>query len=103
MSFDAGKINPECPGCRELQRVLGEALEQIAQQQQRLEELERRVEELEGRGPGPAAPFRRPEAKRSPHPRPPGRAKGHPGSYRKPPPQVDATVEVPLTDWQKLV
>lgn len=96
MSFDASKINPDCPGCRELQKALREAVERIKQQQKRLEALERRVEELESQAPRPAAPFRRAEEKRRRHPRSPGRRKGHPGSYRKPPPQVDATVEVPL-------
>jgi len=96
MSFDASKVNPDCPGCQELQRALREALERQAQQQKQLAELERRVEELEGEAPRPAAPFRRPEEKRTRDPRSPGRPKGHPGSYRKPPPQVDATVEVPL-------
>jgi transposase len=89
MSFDTSKINPDCPGCQELQNGLQEALERIKQ-------LERRVEELEREASRSAAPFRRPEEQRSRNPRSPGRPKGHPGSYRKPPPQVDATVEVPL-------
>jgi transposase len=96
MSFDASKINPDCPGCQELQRALREALERIEQQQKQLEELERRVEELEREAHRQAAPFRRPEEQRSRNPRSPGRPKGHPGSYRKPPPQVDAMVAVPL-------
>ena len=96
MSFDASKINPDCPGCQELQRALREALERQAQQQKQVEELERRVEELEREAHRQAAPFRRPEEQRSRNPRSPGRPKGHPGSYRKPPRQVDAEVRVSL-------
>ena len=110
MSFDASKINPECAGCQELlselrasrqrvqrlERELRKRDEQAAQQQQLVQDLEQRIEGLEREAHRQAAPFRRPPEKRTRDPRPPSRKKGHPGSYRKPPPQVDTEIRVPL-------
>lgn len=55
-----------------------------------------RVEQLQRAVHVQAAPFRRPPEKRKAEPGKPGRRKGHPGSYRPAPEQVDEEVSVPL-------
>jgi hypothetical protein len=61
--------------------------------------MERRFEELERRASRGAAPFARPESKRSPSPKRPGRKGGHVGACRIRPPEetVDRRIEAPLT------
>jgi len=72
--------------------------ERIAQLEARLAEQEQRLAELERRAVRGAAPFARPESKRSPSPKRPGRKGGHEGLFRVRPPdeEVDCRIEVPL-------
>src|SRR4051812_41266877 len=73
--------------------------ERIAALEARLAEMGRRFEELERRASRGAAPFARPEGKRSPSPKRPGRKGGHEGACRVRPPEeaVDRRIEAPLT------
>lgn len=73
--------------------------ERLAELEARLAEMERRFEELERRASRGAAPFARPESKRSPSPKRPGRKGGHVGACRIRPPEetVDRRIEAPLT------
>ena len=73
--------------------------ERMAELEARLAEMERRFEELERRASRGAAPFARPESKRSPSPKRPGRKGGHVGACRIRPPEetVDRRIEAPLT------
>jgi hypothetical protein len=66
-----------------------QAQAQIKKQDEQLEELQRQAHRQ-------AAPFRRPESQRNPHPARPGRKAGHRGSYRPKPDQVDEQIRVPL-------
>src|SRR5436190_24227273 len=77
--------------------ALGQA-KRIAELEGRLAEMERRLAELERRAVRGAAPFARPESKRSPSPKRPGRKGGHEGLFRVRPPyeEVDCRIEVPL-------
>lgn len=81
--------NPACPGCRKLGFLLEEALQRLAQVEQRVEELEREAHRQ-------AAPFRRPQQQRKEKKGKPGRPPGHPPSFRPPPPTVDERLEAPL-------
>ncbi len=54
------------------------------------------LQEAQRAGLRQAAPFRIKEKKRVENPKPPGRKKGHEGSCRSRPPNVDRKVEVPL-------
>lgn len=87
--------------------TLEDALQVIAVQQRQIEELVAenqglrvRVEELEREVARQAAPFRREEAKKIPpeQQKRPGRKKGHRGSRRPPPRQIDEHVEAPLPE-----
>jgi len=73
--------------------------ERMVELEARLAEMERRFEELERRASRGAAPFARPESKRSPSPKRPGRKGGHVGACRIRPPEetVDRRIEAPLT------
>src|SRR5215212_9376494 len=73
--------------------------ERMVELEARLAEMERRFEELERRASRGAAPFARPESKRSPSPKRPGRKGGHVGTCRIRPPEetVDRRIEAPLT------
>lgn len=73
--------------------------ERIAELEARLADMDRRFSELERRAIRGAAPFARPEKKRSPSPKRPGRKGGHAGASRARPPdtEVDRRIEVPLT------
>ena len=73
--------------------------ERIAELEARLAETARRFEELERRASRGAAPFARPESRRSPAPQRPGRKGGHEGACRVRPPEaaVDRRIDVPLT------
>jgi transposase len=72
--------------------------ERNAELQARLAEQEQRLAELERRAARSAAPFARPESKRSSSPKRPGRKGGHEGLFRVRPPdeEVDSRIEVPL-------
>src|SRR5947209_13145630 len=72
--------------------------ERIAQLERRLAELEGRFAELERRAVRGAAPFARPESKRSPSPKRPGRKGGHEGVFRVRPPdaEVDKRIDISL-------
>ena len=96
MPPDTDNYNPDCPGCRELKSQF-RALEQaLVQQGQLVSGLEQQVVELKQEAHRQAAPFRKPEDKRKDKKDKPGRKKGHPPSYRQPPPTADEHVEVPL-------
>jgi transposase len=95
------------PDRRELERLDKSTLVDIVlQQAERIGELsarlaatDQRLEELERRAVRGAAPFARPENKRSGQPRRPGRERGHEGAFRVRPPDaaVDRRLEVALT------
>ena len=72
--------------------------ERIGELEVQLADLERRFAELERRAFRGAAPFARPESKRSPSPKRPGRKGGHEGVFRVRPPdeEVDRRIEIPL-------
>jgi transposase len=72
--------------------------ERIADLERRLAELEGRFAELERRVVRGAAPFARPESKRSPSPKRPGRKGGHEGVFRVRPPdeEIDKRIDIPL-------
>jgi hypothetical protein len=72
--------------------------ERIAGLEARLAEMEQRFAELERRAVRGAAPFARPESKRSASPKRPGRKGGHEGMFRVRPPDedVDRRIEVSL-------
>src|SRR4051812_31934130 len=73
--------------------------ERVAALEARIAEMGQRFEELERRAARGAAPFARPEGKRSPSPKRPGRKGGHRGACRVRPPEeaVDSRIEAPLT------
>lgn len=72
--------------------------ERLAELEARFAEMERRFAELERRAARGAAPFARPEGKRSASPKRPGRKSGHEGVFRArlPDEEVDRWIEVPL-------
>ena len=78
--------------------LIEEQSRRIADLQRKLAELEDRFEELERRSMRAAAPFARPETKRNPSPKRPGRKGGHGGRHRDRPADtaVDRRIEVPL-------
>jgi transposase len=72
-----------------LQQQLREKNQELSQQQEKLEQAQRAAFRQ-------AAPFRLAQADRAQQPKKPGRKKGHPGSYRPRPQQIDQSIEVPL-------
>lgn len=72
-----------------LQQELEAARAQIQKQEAAWEELQRQAYRQ-------AAPFRRPENERNPHPARPGRPPGHAGFYRPKPERIDEHIRVPL-------
>ena len=64
--------------------------EQIAELRAEVRRLQERVAELEEQNRPPSAPFRRREEQRKADPKKPGRAPGHPGSYRHSPRRSNA-------------
>jgi transposase len=72
-----------------LKARLEEAQGQIKKQEEQLEQLQRAPYRQ-------AAPFRRPENQRNPHPACPGRKAGHRGSYRPKPDHIDEHIRVNL-------
>lgn len=73
----------------QLKRQLEEAQAQVKKQDEQLEEWQRQAHRQ-------AAPFRRLETERNPHPARPGRKAGHTGFYRPRPDHIDAQISVPL-------
>jgi hypothetical protein len=73
----------------QLKRQLQEARTQLQQLEQQCEQLQREAHRQ-------AAPFRRPEVQRNPHPARPGRKSGHPGVYRPKPDHIDQQVHMKL-------
>jgi hypothetical protein len=67
----------------------------IGQLQTRLQLLEKEFLELQQRLPLSTAPFRRKKAELSSSPQKPGQKKGHPGTFRQPPPPTEI-IDVPL-------
>jgi hypothetical protein len=82
--------------------ALAQAL-RIAELEARQTDLEQRFEELARLAMRGAAPFARPQNKRSASPKPPGRKKGHEGSTRRrhDDSEVDEHVDVPLEQCPK--
>jgi len=80
-----------------IELVLRQA-ERIAALEGQLAELGQRLAELERRSVRGAAPFARPESKRSLSPKRPGRKGGHEGMFRVRPPdaEVNRRIEIPL-------
>ena len=64
--------------------------------QARVAELEKLLAAAQREAKRQAAPFRVPEAKRTPTPKRPGRPVGHVGAYRPRPAQIDEEITVPL-------
>lgn len=76
---------------------ISELTAEVEQREARMKDLEGKLREAQKEAKRQAAPFRRPEHKRNPSPKRPGRKAGHPGSYLKPPDrQPDAAIEQPL-------
>lgn len=73
----------------QLKRQWEEAQAQIKKQEEQLEEWQRQAHRQ-------AAPFRRPETERNPHPARPGRKPGHAGFYRPKPEYIDEQINVNL-------
>ena len=73
----------------QLKTQLEQAQAQLKKQEEQLEQLQRQVHRQ-------AAPFRRPENQRNPHPMRPGRKAGHAGFYRPKPDHIDEYIEVKL-------
>lgn len=69
---------------------------QLAEARAQLEKFEQKVQELQRQAHRSAAPFRRPEHERSPHPSRPGRKAGHPGACRPVPEHIDECIRVDL-------
>lgn len=70
--------------------------QQLQQLEARNRQLEQQLEQAQRQAHRQAAPFRRPECKRSPNPGRPGRKAGHEGSFRPRPQQIDQVIEVGL-------
>ena len=70
--------------------------EQLQAAQASHQQLEQTIEELQRQVHRSAAPFGRGQSERSAPPGRPGRPKGHPGSFRPLPAQVDEVIDVPL-------
>ena len=96
MRPEAGRTEQPCPNCEILQRTVTQLQEQIRELSALLQTQGERIAQLEREASRQAAPFRRPEKKRKPNPKPPGSKKGHPPSHRMPPPTVDECVQAPL-------
>ena len=84
------------------ERIIALTLENLRLRQQldtaaaSLHQLEERLEQLQQEAHRQAAPFRRPEEQRHPHPARPGRQAGHAGNFRPRPEHIDEHLHVPL-------
>ena len=79
-----------------LKSDLTAAQARLTAQEQELRQKDQQIDQLQREAHRQAAPFRRPEAQRNPHPGRPGRKPGHPGAYRPKPDHIDAHVRVEL-------
>ena len=83
-------------------RIIALTLENLRLKQQwdnaqaTVRQLEERVEQLQQQAHRQAAPFRRADKERSPHPGRPGRKAGHPAHFRPKPAHIDEQIHVPL-------
>lgn len=84
------------------ERIIALTLEKVRLQQQ-LEaaqglnrQLQERLEQAQREAHRQAAPFRRAQSQRNPHPGRPGRKAGHAGRFRPRPDPIDQVIEVPL-------
>lgn len=77
-------------------RQLKEVRAECKALQARVAELEKLLEAAQREAKRQAAPFRVPEARRTPTPKRPGRPAGHPGAWRPRPAHVDQEIAVPL-------
>ena len=87
--MDVPEINPDCPTCKLLLKI-------IQQQQEQINRLEQRLEKVEREGKRQAAPFRK---KRKVNPQKPGRKRGddHGNHHcRMAPQSTDETYHVPM-------
>lgn len=91
---DLASILSELPSTQLEQIVLNQAV-LIQQLQTPVELLEKEVLELKQRPPLSTAPFRRKKEELSQSPQKPGQKKGHPGTFRQPPPPTEI-IDVPL-------
>ncbi len=80
----------------QLQKELADLKQQIKDLNDRNDGLGSKLQELERKAARQAAPFRIEDKDRVPQPKKPGRPKGHPGSCRAIPDQVDEEIVVPL-------
>ena len=102
-------MGQERPTYAELFRLVERQAKVIEEQEQTIKELRREVTQLRRQvedlqtqlreAHRSTAPLRRREQLKKPEAekKSPGREKGHPGAYRRPPEQIDQTIEVPLT------
>lgn len=79
-----------------LMRVIERLLDIVESLQDENKKLCDRIDGLEREVKRPAAPFRIPDKKKKAKPGKPGRPKGHKGSFRPRPQQIDEIIEVPL-------
>lgn len=70
----------------------------LQQAQATVQRLEEQLQDWQRKAFRQAAPFRRPDEQRNPHPARPGRKPGHVGAYRPKPDHIDHHVHVPLPD-----
>lgn len=100
--MDADPRDPELAELRELcrrqQQVIAAQAALIEELRQEVARLRERVDQLEKEAHRSAAPFRREPKDRKPpgEHKKPGRPKGHDGSYRVAPSEVDEQIDVPL-------
>lgn len=81
---------------QQMQQQIEELQKQIRDLNDRNRRLSNQVEALEKAAARQAAPFRIADKHRKADPQKPGRPKGHPGTYRAVPEQVDQEIVVPL-------
>lgn len=91
---DLASILSELPRTQLEQIVVNQAV-LIQQLQTRIELLEKEILELKQHPPLSTAPFRRKPEDLSKSPQKPGQKKGHPGTFRQPPPPTEI-IDVPL-------
>ena len=90
------------PGQWAVERIIALTLEnlrlkeELASSRAAIQHLEERLEQVEREAHRQAAPFRRGEQERNPHPCRPGRKAGHPASFRPKPEHIDQQIHVPL-------
>ena len=94
--MDVPKITPDCPGCKQQQRIIEQQQAVIDALVEQVEKLTKRLEKVEREGKRQAAPFRK---GRKADPKKVGRKSGedHGKHHRRTvPEQIDETYDVPL-------